>query len=79
MQPENSNFKSVYNCLDLFYFINYVAISVSLYILNSNFDTSHNKMMDINVGILVSLYGTLLVVTILYHTSVTTIKGGQHV
>ena len=67
----------LYNWLDMFYMLNYMYVilaqSVS-YILYHDLHTSKKNLMDTSVGILVGLYGLLLVATVLYHVAVTILK-----
>ena len=63
----------LYNCLDLFYLINYIALALSMsYILEQSSDQA--QMTVVCVGVLVGLYVVVLMVTVLYHLIVVILK-----
>ena len=63
----------LYNCLDLFYLINYIALALSMsYILDQSSDQA--QMTVVSVGVLVGLYVVVLMVTVLYHLIVVILK-----
>ena len=63
----------LYNCLDLFYFINYFVLALSMsYILDHSSDQA--QMTVVSVGVLVGLYVVVLMVTVLYHLIVVILK-----
>ena len=63
----------LYNCLDLFYLINYIALALSMsYILEQSSDQA--QMTVVSVGVLVGLYVVVLMVTVLYHLIVVILK-----
>ena len=63
----------MYNCLDLFYLINYIALAMSMsYILEQSSDQA--QMTVVSVGVLVGLYVVVLMVTVLYHLIVVILK-----
>ena len=64
-------FDKFYNWLDLTYSLNYATLSLSvLYILSENLDANQTGQGDMAVGILVCLYGVLVMATVLYHVVV---------
>ena len=66
-------YNQLYNCLDLFYLINYIALAMSMsYILEQSSDQA--QMTVVSVGILVGLYVVVLMVTVLYHLIVVILK-----
>ena len=66
-------YNRLYNCLDLFYLINYIALAMSMsYILEQSSDQA--QMTVVTVGILVGLYVVVLMVTVLYHLIVVILK-----
>ena len=63
----------LYNCLDLFYLLNYIALALSMsYILEQSSDQA--QMTVVSVGVLVGLYVVVLMVTVLYHLIVVILK-----
>ena len=65
----------LYNCLDLFYLLNYTALALSMsYILDQSSDQA--QMTAVSVGVLVGLRGYVVVVmaTVLYHLIVVILK-----
>ena len=63
----------LYNCLDLFYLFNYIALAMSMsYILEQSSDQA--QMTAVCVGVLVGLYVVVLMVTVLYHLIVVILK-----
>ena len=64
----------LYNCLDLFYLINYfvLALSMSYFLLDQSSDQA--QMTVVSVGVLVGLYVVVLMVTVLYHLIVVILK-----
>ena len=63
----------LYNSLDLFYLINYIALALSMsYILEQSSDQA--QMTVVSVGVLVGLYVVVLMVTVLYHLIVVILK-----
>ena len=63
----------LYNCLDLFYLLNYIALALSMsYILDQNSEQA--QMTVVSVGVLVGLYVVVLMVTVLYHLIVVILK-----
>ena len=63
----------LYNCLDLFYLINYIALALSMsYILEQSSDQA--QMTVVCVGVLGGLYVVVLMVTVLYHLIVVILK-----
>ena len=63
-----------YNCLDLFYLLNYIVLALSMsYILDHSSDQA--LMTAVSVGVLVGLYVVVLMVTVLYHLIVVILKG----
>ena len=63
----------LYNCLDLFYLLNYIALAMSMsYILEQSSDQA--QMTVVSVGVLVGLYVVVLMVTVLYHLIVVILK-----
>ena len=63
----------LYNCLDLFYLLNYIALALSMsYILDQSSDQA--QMTVVSVGVLVGLYVVVLMVTVLYHLIVVILK-----
>ena len=64
----------LYNCLDLFYLINYfvLALSMSYFLLDQSSDQA--QMTAVSVGVLVGLYVVVLMVTVLYHLIVVILK-----
>ena len=73
---EHMNFyNQLYNCLDLFYLLNYTVLALSMsYILDHGSDQTH---ITLSVGILVGLFVVVLMVTFLYHLIVATLKAGN--
>ena len=66
-------YNGLYNCLDLFYLINYIALAMSMsYILEQSSDQA--QMTVVCVGVLVGLYVVVLMVTVLYHLIVVILK-----
>ena len=66
-------YNGLYNCLDLFYLINYIALALSMsYILDQSLDQV--RMTVVSVGVLVGLYVVVLMVTVLYHLIVVILK-----
>ena len=66
-------YNQLYNCLDLFYLINYIALALSMsYILEQSSDQA--QMTVVSVGVLVGLYVVVLMVTVLYHLIVVILK-----
>ena len=66
-------YNQVYNCLDLFYLLNYIALALSMsYILDQSSDQT--MMTAVSVGVLVGLYVVVLMVTVLYHLIVAILK-----
>ena len=62
-----------YNCLDLFYLLNYIALALSMsYILEQG--SNQAQMTVVSVGVLVGLYVVVLMVTVLYHLIVVILK-----
>ena len=62
-----------YNCLDMFYFINYIVLAMSMsYILEQSSEQA--QMTAVSVGVLVGLYVVVLMVTVLYHLIVVILK-----
>ena len=62
-----------YNCLDLFYLLNYTALALSMsYILDQSSD--ENKWTTVPVGVLVGFYVVVLMATVLYHLIVIILK-----
>ena len=63
----------LYNFLDLFYLINYIALALSMsYILDQSSDQA--QMTAVSVGVLVGLYVVVLMVTVLYNLIVVILK-----
>ena len=63
----------LYNCLDLFYLINYFVLALSMsYILDQSSDQA--QMTAVSVGVLLGLYVVVLMVTALYHLIVVILK-----
>ena len=63
----------LYNCLDMFYLINYIVLAMSMsYILEQSSDPA--QMTVVSVGVLVGLYAVVLMVTVLYHLIVVILK-----
>ena len=66
-------FNQLYNCLDLFYLLNYTALALSMsYILDQSSDQA--QMTAVSVGVLVGLYVVVVMVTVLYHLIVAILK-----
>ena len=66
-------YNQLFNCLDLFYLLNYIALALSMsYILDQSSDQT--QMTDVSVGILVGLYVVVVIVTVLYHLIVVILK-----
>ena len=66
-------YNQLYNCLDLFYLINYIALAMSMsYILDHSSDQA--QMTVVSVSVLVGLYVVVLMVTVLYHLIVVILK-----
>ena len=62
-----------YNCLDLFYLINYIVLAMSMsYILDHSSDQA--QMTAVSVDVLVGLYVVVMMVTVLYHLIVVILK-----
>ena len=62
-----------YNCLDLFYLLNYIVLALSMsYILDKSSDQTQPIMVC--VGVLVGLYVVVVMVTVLYHLIVAILK-----
>ena len=63
----------LYNCLELFYLLNYIALALSMsYILDQSSDQA--QMTVVSVGVLVGLYVVVLMVTVLHHVIVVILK-----
>ena len=59
-------FNQLYNILDLFYLLNYIALSLLMsYILDQSSDQT--QPIVVSVGVLVGLYVVVVMVTVLYH------------
>ena len=66
-------YNQLYNCLDLFYLLNYTALALSMsYILDQSSD--ENKWTAVPVGVLVGLYVVVSMATVLYHLAVFILK-----
>ena len=66
-------YNQLYNCLDLFYLLNYIALALSMsYILDRSSDQT--QTIEAFVGVLVGLYVVALMVTVLYHLIVAILK-----
>ena len=66
-------YNQLYNCLDLFYLLNYIALALSMsYILEQSSDQAQTTV--VSVGVLVGLYVVVLMVTVLYHLIVVILK-----
>ena len=66
-------YNQVYNCLDLFYLLNYTALALSMsYVLDQSSDQT--QITAVSVGVLVGLYVVALMVTVLYHQIVVILK-----
>ena len=66
-------FNQLYNCLDLFYLLNYTALALSMsYILDQSSDQA--QMTAVSVGVLVGLCVVVVMVTVLYHLIVVILK-----
>ena len=66
-------YNQLYNCLDLFYLINYIVLAMSMsYIIDHSSDQA--QMTVVSVGVLVGLYVVVLMVTVLYHLIVVILK-----
>ena len=66
-------YNQLYNCLDLFYLLNYIALALSMsYILDQSSDQA--QMIVVSVGVLVGLYVVALMVTVFYHLIVVILK-----
>ena len=64
-----------YNWIDLFYLLNYIALAQSVsYILYHDSHPTQKNTLDIAVGVLVGMYGVVLMTTISYHFIVTILK-----
>ena len=62
-----------YNCLDLFYLLNYTVLALSMsYILDHSSDQA--QMTLVSVGVLVGLYVVVVMMTVLYHLIVVILK-----
>ena len=65
-------YNQLYNCLDLFYLLNYAVLALSMsYILDHGSDKTH---IVVCVGVLVGLFVVVLMVTVLYHLMVAILK-----
>ena len=65
-------YKQLYNCLDLFYLLNYTVLALSMsYILDHGSDKTQ---ITVCVGVLVGLFVVVLMVTVLYHLMVAILK-----
>ena len=65
-----SVYNTLYNCLDLMYLLNYIALAMSMsYILGKS-----SNETQITVSVLVGLYVVMLLVTVLYHFIVAILK-----
>ena len=59
-----------YNWLDLFYLLNYVSLALSMtYILLRGSRSTQANSLDIAVGVLVGMYGVVLMAIISYHVN----------
>ena len=66
-------YNQLYNSLDMFYLLNYTALAMSMsYILDQSSDQTQSAM--VTVGVLVGLFVVMLMVTVLYHLIVATLK-----
>ena len=66
-------YNQVYNCLDLFYLLNYTALALSMsYVLDQSSDQA--QMTVVSAGVLVGLYVVTLMVTVLHHHIVVILK-----
>ena len=64
-----------YNWIDLFYLLNYIALTQSVsYILYHDSHPTQKNTLDIAVGVLVGMYVVVLMTTISYHFIVTILK-----
>ena len=69
----NITYNQLYNCLDLFYLLNYAALALSMsYILDHNSDQTQPRVVC--VGLFVGLYVVVVMVTVLYHLIVAILK-----
>ena len=65
-------YNQLYNCLDLFYLLNYAVLALSMsYILDHGSDKTQ---ITVCVGVLVGLFVVVLMVTVLYHLMVAILK-----
>ena len=66
-------YNQLYNSLDMFYFLNYTALAMSMsHILDQSSDQTQSAM--VTVGVLVGLFVVMLMVTVLYHLTVAILK-----
>ena len=66
-------YNQLYNSLDMFYLLNYTALAMTMsHILDQSSDQTQSAM--VTVGVLVSLYVVMLMVTVLYHLIVAILK-----
>ena len=64
-----------WNMLDTFYLLNYITLAQSVsYILYHDSHPTQKNTLDIAVGVLVGMYGVVLMTTISYHFIVTILK-----
>ena len=63
-----------YNCLDLFYLINYIVLALSMSYILLDHSSDQAQMTAVSVGVLVGLYVVVLMVTALYHLIVVILK-----
>ena len=63
-----------YNCLDLFYLINYIVLALSMSYILLDHSSDQAQMTAVSVGVLVGLYVVVLMVTVLYHLIVAILK-----
>ena len=64
----------LYNCLDLFYLLNYIVLALSMSYISDQSSVDKTQNTVITVGILVGFYVVVLIVTILYQLIVIIIK-----
>ena len=66
-------YNHLYNCLDMFYLLNYTALAMSMsYILDQSSDQS--QITVVAVGVLVGLFVVMLMATVLYHLIVAILR-----
>ena len=66
-------YNQLYNSLDMFYLLNYTALTMSMsHILDQSSDQTQSAM--VTVGVLVGLFVVMLMVTVLYHLIVAILK-----